>query len=143
MLRAHYSLTFLLIARRHSVANKRLHRAAVHHLVLLGADHAHDGSLSASRCAFLHCRLRQIGYGDISSAQGTQVELGFNIAIIFMGTCAFGYITGTVSSIMAYGNEATTIINRKMREINAYMKSRRLSHELQVCRVCGPHTAKC
>jgi hypothetical protein len=70
-----------------------------------------------------------LGYGDINAY--TVNELAFAIVVIFMGTCAFGFITGTVSSIMAHGNETAQLIRKKMKEINYYMQYRKLSKDLQ------------
>jgi len=75
------------------------------------------------------CTLTTTGYGDIHAASG--MEYGFCIVLTFVGTCMFGYIIGTISSILKHGKEAEERYAMRMMELNLYMSYRKISPFLQ------------
>ena len=73
--------------------------------------------------------LTTVGYGDITPT--TSEEVAWTIFIMFVGTCAFGYIVGSVTAVLMDEDRVHTMIREKIDEISSYMRSRGLSRPLQ------------
>ena len=73
--------------------------------------------------------LTTVGYGDITPT--TPEEILWTIFVMFVSTCAFGYIVGSVTAVLMDEDRVHTMIREKIDEISSYMRSRGLSRPLQ------------
>ena len=69
-----------------------------------------------------------VGYGDITP--GTNAEKGFAIFSMFVGVTVFGYIVGSMASLVGKLNEAEYILRSKMEELNEYLTDKGVSREM-------------
>ena len=69
-----------------------------------------------------------VGYGDITP--GTVAEQGVTIVIVFVGSCAFGYIIGNVASYVSHTDESTRHLRKKIKAIKEYIRYRKLPPSL-------------
>jgi CRP-like cAMP-binding protein len=68
---------------------------------------------------------RKHSYGDITPT--TTVETLVVIGAMFIGTCSFGYIVGSVTSVIMEEDRGATLVREKIDEISSYMRSRKLT----------------
>ncbi|HCM24971.1 MAG: hypothetical protein A2Z99_02415 [Treponema sp. GWB1_62_6] len=80
---------------------------------------------------FMTTTMATIGYGDISPHKDRIIELVYTIFVQFVGVGMYGYIIGNVSSMLANLDVAKAAFRRRMEEVNAYMRSHRLPHEMR------------
>jgi hypothetical protein len=72
-----------------------------------------------------------IGYGDISPRKDVPLELAYTVFVQIVGVGMYGYIIGNVSTLLANLDVSKAAFRRRMEEINAFMKTRRLPPELR------------
>jgi voltage-gated potassium channel len=80
---------------------------------------------------FTTTTMATIGYGDISPHKDNLLELGFTIVEQIVGVGMYGYIIGNVSTMLANLDVARAAFQRRMEEINAYMRSQKLPPAMQ------------
>jgi hypothetical protein len=80
---------------------------------------------------FMTTTMATIGYGDITPHKDDIEELVYTIFVQIVGVGMYGYVIGNVSSMLANMDVAKAAFQRRMEEINAYMRSQRLPTALQ------------
>ena len=72
--------------------------------------------------------LTTVGYGDVGTQ--SRAELTWMILTMLAGACSFGYIIGSMTSLIAHEDEAEAMIRDKITSLNAYMEHRKLPRAL-------------
>ena len=72
--------------------------------------------------------LTTVGYGDVGTQ--SRAELSWMILTMLVGACSFGYIIGSMTSLIAHEDEAEAMIRDKITSLNAYMEHRKLPKPL-------------
>ncbi len=72
-----------------------------------------------------------IGYGDYHPDHESNIQIAFTIVLQFVGVGMFSYIIANVSNLLSNLDIARSAHQRKLEEINAYMRSQRIPAELQ------------
>jgi hypothetical protein len=73
--------------------------------------------------------LTTVGFGDVTPAG--YAEVAWTVVVMYIGTCAFGYIVGSVTSIIMHEDKVAVMVKEKIENISAYMSLRMLPQELQ------------
>ena len=71
----------------------------------------------------------QVGYGDIIPQNNT--EKIANILSMFIGATVFGYIVGSMASLVGKFDAGAAQYKDRMDELNAYLRERKISKELR------------
>lgn len=72
-----------------------------------------------------------IGYGDYTPDHASNLQVLYTIVVEVFGVGMFSYIIANVSSLMSNLDVARSAYQRKLDEVNAYMRTRRVPQELQ------------
>ncbi len=80
---------------------------------------------------FVTTTMATIGYGDIVPHKNDMGELIYTICLQITGAGMYGYVIGSVSSLLANLDVARANFRRHMEEVNIFMRSKRLPAELQ------------
>ena len=73
--------------------------------------------------------LTTVGYGDMGGK--TTLELLWACIVIYIGTVAFGYIIGMVTSVVMSEDRVTVTVRDNIEGIASYLRSRKTSHSLR------------
>ena len=73
--------------------------------------------------------LTTVGYGDMGGK--TTHELVWACIVIYIGTVAFGYIIGMVTSVVMSEDRVTVTVRDNIEGIASYLRSRKTSHSLR------------
>ena len=87
-----------------------------------------SGSFYIAALYWSFTTMTTVGYGDITP--GTNAEKGFAIFSMFVGVTVFGYIVGSMASLVGKLNEAEYILRSKMEELNEYLTDKGVSREM-------------
>ncbi|MDF1664368.1 MAG: ion transporter, partial [Planctomycetota bacterium] len=79
---------------------------------------------------YIFTTLGTVGYGDITPQ--TNAQTFYSMFVMILGTAMYGYVVGSVASLIANLDIAKANHSKKMEEVNAFLKYRRISHPLQV-----------
>jgi hypothetical protein len=79
---------------------------------------------------YIFTTLGTVGYGDITPKTNSQTL--YSMFVMILGTGMYGYVVGSVASVIANLDIAKANHAKKMEEVSAFLKYRRISHPLQV-----------
>jgi voltage-gated potassium channel len=72
-----------------------------------------------------------IGYGDYVPDHGSDAQVIYTIVVQLFGVAMFSYIIANVSSLMSNLDLARSAFQRRLDEVNAYLRAQRIPAELQ------------
>ena len=73
--------------------------------------------------------LTTTGYGDY--APHKNFEIVVTIAVMFLGTCSFGYIIANITNLIEREDEAQLMVREKISSVRAFMAQRNLPDEMR------------
>lgn len=72
-----------------------------------------------------------IGYGDYTPDHSSNIQIAYTIMVELFGVGMFSYIIANVSSLIANLDVARSTYQRRLEEVNAYLRAQRIPPELQ------------
>jgi voltage-gated potassium channel len=72
-----------------------------------------------------------IGYGDITPNHSSNIQIGYTIIVELFGVGMFSYIIANVSSLISNLDIAKTNYQRRLDEVNAFLRAQRIPSNLQ------------
>jgi voltage-gated potassium channel len=72
-----------------------------------------------------------IGYGDYTPDHASNIQIGYTIVVELFGVGMFSYIIANVSSLISNLDVAKSNYQRRLDEVNAYLRAQRIPAELQ------------
>ncbi len=72
-----------------------------------------------------------IGYGDYTPDHGSNIQIAYTIVVELFGVGMFSYIIANVSSLIANLDVSRSSYQRRLEEVNAYLRAQRIPPELQ------------
>jgi voltage-gated potassium channel len=72
-----------------------------------------------------------IGYGDYTPNHSSNLQIGYTIVVELFGVGMFTYIIANVSSLVSNLDVAKSAYQRRLDEVNAYLRAQRVPPELQ------------
>jgi hypothetical protein len=79
--------------------------------------------------------LTTTGYGDYTPHKNSEILV--TIAVMFLGTCSFGYIIANITNLIEREDEAQLMLREKIASVRAFMQHRDLPAEMRrKVRVC-------
>jgi voltage-gated potassium channel len=72
-----------------------------------------------------------IGYGDYYPNHDSNLQIGYTIFVELFGVSMFSYIIANVSSLITNLDIARSAYQRRLEEVNAYMRSQRIPADMQ------------
>jgi hypothetical protein len=72
-----------------------------------------------------------IGYGDYSPSHDSNLQILYTIGVMIFGVGMYGYIIGNIASLIANLDVARANYQKKMEEINDFLRTRRVPPRLQ------------
>ncbi len=101
--------------------------------ILIGAGEAEGPSLDRYIRAiyWVTTTIATIGYGDYYPSHGSNAQILYTIAVEIFGVGMFSYIIANVSSLVANLDVARSAHQRRLDEVNAYLRAQRIPAELQ------------
>ena len=72
-----------------------------------------------------------IGYGDYTADHNSNKQIAYSIIVELFGVGMFSYVIANVSSLVSNLDIARATYQRKLEEVNAYMRAQRLPLEMQ------------
>jgi voltage-gated potassium channel len=72
-----------------------------------------------------------IGYGDYTPSHASNAQIAYTILVELFGVGMFTYIIANVSSLVSNLDVARSMYQRRLDEINAYLRAQRIPAELQ------------
>jgi hypothetical protein len=111
--------------------------AAIHIMALgwivIGASEAFRSPLDQYLRAFywVTTTVATIGYGDYGPNHDSNIQVLYTIVVEIVGVGMFSYIIANVSSLISNLDIARSAYQRRLDEVNAYLRSQRIPLELQ------------
>lgn len=111
--------------------------AAIHLMALgwivIGASESFRSPLAQYLRAFyfVTTTVATIGYGDYGPNHDSNLQVLYTIVIEIVGVGMFSYIIANVSSLISNLDIARSAYQRRLDEVNAYLRSQRIPMELQ------------
>jgi voltage-gated potassium channel len=72
-----------------------------------------------------------IGYGDYTPSHDSNLQIAYTIGVMVFGVGMYGYIIGNVASLIANLDVARANYQKKMEEINDFLRTKRVPPNLQ------------
>lgn len=72
-----------------------------------------------------------IGYGDYTPDHGSNLQIAYTIVVELFGVGMFSYIVANVSSLIANLDVSRSSYQKRLEEVNAYLRAQRIPPELQ------------
>jgi hypothetical protein len=111
--------------------------AAIHLMALgwivIGASESFRSPLAQYLRAFywVTTTVATIGYGDYGPDHGSNLQVLYTIVVEVLGVGMFSYIIANVSSLISNLDIARSSYQRRLDEVNAYLRAQRIPMELQ------------
>jgi hypothetical protein len=111
--------------------------AAIHLMALgwivIGAAESYRSHLGQYLRAFywVTTTVATIGYGDYGPNHDSDLQVLYTIVVEVLGVGMFSYIIANVSSLISNLDIARSTYQRRLDEVNAYLRSQRIPFELQ------------
>ncbi len=111
--------------------------AAIHLMalgwVLIGGGETQGGNFDRYLRAiyWVTTTIATIGYGDYTPDHGNNAQIVYTIVVELFGVGMFSYIVANVSSLVANLDVARSSYQRRLDEVNAYMRAQRIPADLQ------------
>lgn len=101
--------------------------------VLIGATEAHRSAFDQylRGLYWVITTIATIGYGDYTPDHDSNMQIMYSIAIEIFGVGMFSYVIANVSSLIANLDVSRSAWQRRLEEMNAYMRSQGLPPSLQ------------
>jgi voltage-gated potassium channel len=101
--------------------------------ILIGAGEEHRSDFDQYLRAFywVTTTIATIGYGDYTPDHDKNIQLVYTIVVQLFGVGMFSYIIANVSSLISNLDVARSSYQRRLDEVNAYLRAQRIPAELQ------------
>lgn len=109
-----------------------LHLMALGWIIIGGGEYGGRNADRYLRAVYwVTTTIATIGYGDYVPDHGKNIQIIYTIAVELLGVGLFSYIIANVSSLISNLDVARASYQRRLDEINAYLRSQRIPAELQ------------
>lgn len=75
--------------------------------------------------------LSTVGYGDVTPDRNSHIQVIFSMVVMFLGVGMYGYVIGNIATLIANIDVAKTNYQRKMEEINSFLRNKEIPTWLQ------------
>ncbi len=100
---------------------------------IIGASEAARPAFDQYLRALYWCvtTIATIGYGDYTPSHDSNTQIAYTVVVMIFGVGMYGYIIGNMASLIANLDVARANYQKKMEEINDFLRTKRVPGELQ------------
>ncbi len=101
--------------------------------VIIGASEAARPAADQYIRALYWCvtTIATIGYGDYTPSHDSNLQIVYTVVVMIFGVGMYGYIIGNIASLIANLDVARANYQKKMEEVNEFLRTRRVPQPLQ------------